>query len=83
MLLPCRDIAREGCVGGEPALRSGMRFRVQQAQDEFGSEEAIVAVGCHPMHSCREARPRRIQLLMVPSGMPSRPASSPWLKPWT
>ena len=83
MLLPDGDLAREDRVGGEPAFGGRVRLGVQQAQDEFGGVEAIVAVGRHPMHSCREARPRRIQLLMVPSGIPSRPANSPWLKPWT
>ena len=56
----------------------------QQAQNIFGGQPvAVFVVPGHSRHSRRASAPRRIHDFTVPSGTPSRAASSLWLSPCT
>ena len=71
----------KGLVGCDALLGGGVLCTVKEAHHVIGGHGVIGVVRVHPMHSCNAKRLRRTQLLTVPSGTLSRPASSPWLMP--
>ena len=75
-ILPNCDLFGKGRIGLRARTRRQEVLALQQAQNEFGGEQFVAGHSPASMQALSFARPRLIQLFIVPSGTPMLSASS-------